>query len=157
MEAQQEKVIDVLNKLIEYCKDGVNGYREAHDHIEQSDVRPILYRLSQQRALFMAELEQLIRDFGGDIDEDGSITGALHRTWIDIKSMFTSKDVESILNECQRGDSAAIEAYEDALKEEDLPDYMREVIANQHMQIKAAYTQLDEFKQEFQEMEHKNS
>jgi uncharacterized protein (TIGR02284 family) len=149
MTNQQEKVIKTLNRLADICEDGNRGYKDASEHIEHDDIKTILYRLSQQRALFEAELKNEITKLGGHTDgkeeDSGSILGTLHRRWIDVKEKFSSKDYEAILNECQRGDKAAVEAYEKALKE-DLPEYIKEMVTNQFKLIKGALTQLQEFK-----------
>ena len=149
MTNQQEKVIKTLNQLVDVCEDGNKGYKDASEHIDHDDVKTILYRLSQQRALFEAELKDEIRKLGGETEdkeeESGSLLGTLHRRWIDVKEKFSSKDYEAILNECQRGDQAAVEAYEAALKV-DLPEYIKEMVSNQFKLIKGAITQVQEFK-----------
>ena len=49
-----------------------------------------------------------------------SISGALHRRWVDIKGVITGKDDEAILNECERGEDVA-EAELVELGDGDLP------------------------------------
>jgi uncharacterized protein (TIGR02284 family) len=150
MTNQHENVVKTLTGLMELCADGNRGYKNAADHIENDEIKTILYRLSQQRALFEAELKAEIRNLGGKADDsgpdetDGTILGNLHRRWMDIKEKFTSKDYEAILEECRKGDKAAYEAYEEALKE-NVPQYIKEILTNQHHLIKGAYNQLMEF------------
>lgn len=150
MTNQHEQVIKTLKQLIKLCSDGNKGYKEAADQIENDEIRTILYRLSQQRALFEAELKTEVRNLGGTVDDEGpddtegTFLGNLHRKWIDLKDKLSSKEYEAILEECKRGDKAAYEAYEEALKE-NLPEYIKEILTNQHHLIKGAYMQLEEF------------
>ena len=39
--------------------------------------------------------------------DSGSVAGALHRGWVDVKSMVTGKDEEAVLNEAERGEDHA--------------------------------------------------
>lgn len=151
MTNQHEKVITTLTGLIEVCQDGDRGYKNAAEHIEHDEIKTVLYRLSQQRALFQAELKDEVRKLGGNPDEstaedEGTILGNIHRAWINVKEKFTKNDFDAILEECKRGDKAASEAYEAALKV-NLPEYIKEMLIGQHHLIKGTVTQLREFQQ----------
>lgn len=140
----QKKSLATLHELVETCEDGKKGYQDASEHIENDELKTILYRLSQQRSLFEAELKDEIRRLGGDADESKSIAGTVHRVWMNIKSGIKGSDTDAILNECKRGDKAAIEKYEAALKV-GLPDYIEEIVKEQFKLIRGAYNQLVEF------------
>jgi uncharacterized protein (TIGR02284 family) len=138
--------INVLNGLVEICRDGNRGYKAASDHIEHDELKTVLYRLAQQRALFEEEIKNEIRVLGGTPNEFGTLTGDVHRTWLDVKAMFKGNDTRSILESCKTGDSAAVEAYEKALKAP-LPEYIKEMLMNQFKLIKGAIVQLNEFEE----------
>ena len=150
MTDQQEKSIACLNKLIEICKDGNKGYKDAADHIDNDELKTILYRFSQQRALFEAELEGEVRNLGGHPESTSTALGGVHRAWIDLKAAFQSKDHENILEECKRGDKAAVQVYEEALKAP-IPDFIKEKVKEQFTLIKGAIMQLDEFEESLDE------
>jgi uncharacterized protein (TIGR02284 family) len=141
---QQEENVNWLNRLIEICKDGNSGYKTAANKIEDEELKTILYRLSQQRALFEAELQNEVRNLGGKEEHSGTSGGSLHRAWMSVKETFSSDDTESILEECKRGDKAAVEVYEQALKA-DLPEFLKEKVQEQFNLIKGAIVQLNEF------------
>lgn len=144
MTDQQQESINWLNRLIEICKDGNNGYKNASEHTEDHELKTILYRLSQQRALFEAELENEVRSLGGEAEHEGSSAGTLHRVWMNIKEAFSSDDTHHILEECKRGDKAAVEVYENALKSQ-IPEYLKEKVSEQFKLIKGTLLQLEEF------------
>src|SRR6476469_9763551 len=83
--------ISKLNDLIEICKDGQNGFKEAAEGIQDSSLKSTFYEYSQQRSEFVGTLQELVRGLGGDPEQSGSISGAVHRAWIDIKSAVTGR------------------------------------------------------------------
>jgi uncharacterized protein (TIGR02284 family) len=136
-----QNVITTLNGLIEICRDGQNGFKEAAEGVERSDLKSVFYEFSQQRAEFVGVLQQLVRSLGGEPAESGSITGALHRSWIDIKSAVSGRDEAAILNECERGEDAAKDAYE-AAQNQDLPANVADVVRQQAQAVLAAHNRI---------------
>lgn len=133
-----DSVISTLNGLIETCKDGQEGFRQAAEGVERSDLKSLFYEFSQQRAQFVGELQDHVRSLGGDPETSGSTAGALHRGWINIKAAVTGKDDGAILNECERGEDSAKSTYKDAL-EEALPGYVMETVRTQFSAIQDAH------------------
>src|SRR4051794_34295120 len=77
--ASNDDVISTLNGLIETCKDGQNGFQQAAEGVERSDLKSLFYEFSQQRAQFAGELQSLVQGLGGDPENSGSVAGAIHR------------------------------------------------------------------------------
>lgn len=140
-----DEVISTLNNLIETCKDGQDGFKDAAEGIERSDLKTIFYEFSQQRAEFVGVLQQLVRTLGGDPETTGSFSAAVHRGWIDIKSAVTGKDESAILDECERGEDYAKEAYADA-KKLNLPANVADVVAQQAQAVLAAHNRIRELR-----------
>jgi uncharacterized protein (TIGR02284 family) len=133
-----ENTITIINNLTETCLDGQFGYKEAAEGIEDSAMKNVFYRLSQQRAKFAGELQQIVRDLGGEPEDTTSFASKLHRSWISIKSAVTSQDEVSVLKECVRGEESAVKAYQIAL-DSDLPSNLNEIITRQFTEVKEAY------------------
>jgi len=127
-----------LNELIETCKDGQEGFKQAAEGVERSDLKSLFFEFSQQRAHFAGELQAIVQKLGEEPTKSGSTAGALHRGWINIKSAVTGKDEKAVLNECERGEDSAKNTYKDALKNP-LPSYIAEVVQNQYQSIQAAH------------------
>jgi uncharacterized protein (TIGR02284 family) len=136
-----DEVISTLNGLIAICKDGQEGFKEAAEGVQRSDLKSVFYEFSQQRAEFAGVLQQSVRSLGGDPESTGSMTGALHRGWMDIKTAVMGKDEESILNECERGEDAAKQSYEEAL-EKHLPSNIASVVSQQSQAVLAAHNRI---------------
>lgn len=139
--ADASNAISTLNTLIQTNKDGENGYNEAAQGVQGSDLKDLFMRYSQQRSQFASELQDEVRKLGGDPETSGSVAASLHRSWIDIKSVVTGKDEGAILSECERGEDSAVETYQNALKEA-LPSDVNSVIERQYMQVKEAHDRI---------------
>src|SRR5687767_741813 len=116
-----DKAISVLNNLIETCKDGEQGFRTAADGLASPEIRSKFHQFARERAQMSRDLQAEVRRLGGDPERSGSMAGAVHRGWLDIKSVVTGKDDHAILVEAERGEDVAKNAFEAALKES-LPD-----------------------------------
>ncbi len=136
-----ENAISTLNGLIETCKDGQNGFKEAAEGVERSDLKSLFYECSQQRSQFAGELQSLVRELGGDPEDSGSLTAALHRGFIDIKSIVLGKDETAILNECERGEDIAKAAYQKAAEQE-LPANVKTTVQNQFNTVKTTHDKI---------------
>jgi len=133
-----DDVISTINGLIQTCKDGQEGFQTSAEGVEDSQLKSFFYELGQQRAQFVGELQGLVRELGGDPENSGSFSGAIHRGWINIKSVVTGQDDGAILNEAERGEDVAKNAYKSAL-ETNLPANIASTIQNQYSAVQAAH------------------
>ncbi|WP_313076404.1 PA2169 family four-helix-bundle protein [Melaminivora sp.] len=136
-------VVDVLNDLLECSRDGEYGFRTSAEHADSAELKRILERHAQECASAAAELEHEIRNHGGEPASGGSVTGAMHRGWVSVKSALSVNDDQAVLNECERGEDAALARYRKALKA-NLPPSARALVERQaqgvqrnHDEIKA--------------------
>ena len=130
-----------LNDLIETCKDGENGFREAADGVQNPALRTVFNEFARQRTQFAAEFQNLVTRLGGSPATSGSATGALHRGWMNLKSALTGKNDHAILEEAERGEDAAVKNYQKVLAE-DLPSDVRAVVDEQYRQILQSHTRI---------------
>jgi uncharacterized protein (TIGR02284 family) len=113
---ETDKTIPILNGLIETCKDGEQGFRTAAEGLQDPQIKSLFQQYARQRGEMARELQSEVRRLGGDAAKSGSIAGAAHRGWINIKSVVTGKDDAAIIAEAERGEDSAKNAYEDALR-----------------------------------------
>jgi uncharacterized protein (TIGR02284 family) len=143
METKREELVDKLRDIFKNNVDAQKGYETAAQNAESDTLKEFFRRKSKQRAEFKENLEQEITAGYGQVFEEGSTTGAMHRTWMDIKAFFIGNSDEAMLEECLLGDKAAIDDFEDILKEERLPVNLTTIIRDQHIKIR---TDLNQFK-----------
>src|SRR6516162_5770950 len=104
MTAPGNDVVTVLNGLIETCKDGEEGYRTAARCVNNSDLKVLFTSYAEQRAHFAVELQAEVRRLGADPEKTGTLVGALHRGWTNLKSIVVGADEAAIVAECERGE-----------------------------------------------------
>jgi uncharacterized protein (TIGR02284 family) len=145
--AQQKEIISTINSLIETLKDGQEGFKQAAEAVKDSNLKSLFHEYSLQRAKFSGELQAQARQLGEAEPEDSSSTaGALHRTWINLKSVVTSGDDHAILAECERGEDSAISEYKEALEEEELSAPVRDIVSRQYSEVKSAHDRIKQLR-----------
>lgn len=145
-----KKQIKELNKLIQLCEDSAKGYRNAADLISQNDLKNLLYKIATERATYSGELQEDARQLGRKPEKLGTVTGTLHRIMTNLKAAISKLDNKAVLEECKRGEKAAIQAYENALNE-DLPEFIKTRLTQQHKNILDAYNELEKLGNKLQD------
>lgn len=136
-----DKVIATLNSLTETCKDGEVGFRTAAEALSDQAIKAAFGKFARDRGQMARDLQDEVQGLGGTPEASGSVSGAVHRGWINIKSVITGKDDQKIIAEAERGEDIAKAAYESAL-EESLPAQVRALIERQAVQVRAAHHQV---------------
>ena len=133
----------VLNHLIETCKDAERGFRHVAEHAADPAVKSLFLDIASQRARFAADLLPFAQRLGGANTHDGTAVGALHRTWIDLKSAIFRNDSTAIVHEAERGEHFSRGVYEDAL-DGILPPTAREIVESQYAELQKTAGRLKE-------------
>lgn len=109
-------VISVLNNLIEYSKDGEKGFKTSAEDAKNPDLKAFFLQREGECRSAAADLQQHVRSLGGDPETTTSLSGDMHRAWVNLKSSLTSNDDKAVLEEVERGEDHALKAYKDALE-----------------------------------------
>jgi uncharacterized protein (TIGR02284 family) len=133
----------VLNHLIETCKDAERGFRHVAEHATDPAVRTLFLDIASQRAKFAADLLPFAQRLGGANAHDGTAVGALHRTWIDLRSAISRGDSIAALHEAERGEHFSRGVYENALQSM-LPPTARELVERQYGELRKTAERLHE-------------
>ena len=133
--SNQSSVIKLLNDLIETCKDGEYGFRICGEQAKSAELKSLLQQLTDECKTAAAQLQDQVFVLGGSPDTSGSIGGALHRGWVTVKTTLTGFDDLAVMEECERGEDAALASYRDALKEE-MPPPIRALIEQHYEGVK---------------------
>jgi uncharacterized protein (TIGR02284 family) len=136
----QKNTISTLNSLIETLKDGQYGFKHASENVEDSDLKTLFSSYSTQRSKFAGELQQELVHLGEPKpEEDASVTGALHRGWINLKSALSGKSRHAVLAECERGEDYAVSAYKKATESGELPAPIMAIVNKQYQEVLSAH------------------
>ena len=133
------ETISILNDLIETLKDGQEGFRVAAEDIKNPELKTLFNKISLERSGFVGELQAEANRLGESKPENtSSVAGALHRTWINLKSSLSRGDEYEVLVDCERGEDSAVDEYKKALEKE-LPHNIREIVERQFREVKSAH------------------
>ncbi|WP_010520910.1 ferritin-like domain-containing protein [Aquimarina agarivorans] len=135
METYSEIVSDKLNDLLEKIYDAEKGYQKAAENVEHTGLKNFFNRKAKERYDFGHELKAEIKAFGEEPNKGGSITGNLHRTWMDLKQYFGSNNTAAMLQEAIRGEKATIDAYREVLEDTTLPEKTKIILQKQMVYI----------------------
>jgi uncharacterized protein (TIGR02284 family) len=129
---------DGLQNLLRVSIDSYKGWEAAAEQTKDPSLQTFFRQMSDVRRHNAAELRQLVAAAGEKPAESGSISGQLHRWWIDAKQALTRGDTKSILNEAERGEDSIRDTYQKQLPEiRDQRAY--EVVERQFQGISASH------------------
>jgi uncharacterized protein (TIGR02284 family) len=140
----QQTEREVLNHLIETCRDGERGFLYATNYVHDPLVKAVFTELASQRERFAEDLLPHAQRLGGANVADGTTTAALHRGWMTVKDTLTGHDAKAIIREAERGEDAALTVYKEALARM-LPAATRDVIERQYEEVLQAHDRIQTF------------
>ncbi|GIZ08176.1 PA2169 family four-helix-bundle protein [Flavobacterium sp. UMI-01] len=120
-----------LNNLLERIHDGEKGFKKASEHTDHLFLKRYFEKKSKERYDFVNELKIDISMYGVHDDDSGSFEGAAHRTWMDIKALFSMDNDEAMLEAAITGEKTALEDYNDILNDHHLPLSTRSILLKQ--------------------------
>lgn len=142
--------IETLGDLILINNDRIEGYERALKEIEHSvndsDLIPMFLRFIDDSRRYKVELGTEIAALGSEINTGTTVPGKLHRAWMSIKETFTGHDRHSILEECEFGEDAIKKTYDEALNDDVLPSYIRDMLMEQQAELLDAHDEIKELR-----------
>ncbi|AGC75598.1 uncharacterized protein (TIGR02284 family) [Nonlabens dokdonensis] len=132
-----------LNDLLEKTYDAQRGYANAAEVTEHVQLKRWLAQQGARRTEFAASLSGEIKNMNKEPDNDGSMKGDLHRSWMNIKAALSLNTDEAILEECITGEKAAVEEYNEVLEHKsELPQTVVSILEAQKDEIKSTLNQV---------------
>jgi len=128
-ETNKENVAE-LNRLVEINNDRVEGYKKAITETADSDLKDVFKEMADHSFQFRNELADEVLKNGGEPTGGTCTSGKVFRAWMDIRAALSKKDRKAILNSCEFGEDAAVDTYEEVLKETKDPN-IRSLVSKQ--------------------------
>jgi uncharacterized protein (TIGR02284 family) len=132
-ETTMSNTTDHLATLHTAAIDARNGYREAANEAEGKGLSPLFEKLAALHDRHAAQLSGLLSERGQKPDKDGSFMSVVHRTIMDVRSLFGGLD-DSVIPGLIDGEKRNIAKYDDALKEPE-NDSVQDVLAGQRAEL----------------------
>ena len=143
-----DDVTSVLNDLIETSRDGEQGFRTAAEDTRNPELRTVFLARAEDCARAVADLRHVISRLGGEPQERGSLAGAVHRGWVNLKAAAGGRTDLAILEECERGEDVAKARYRKAL-EAQLPDDIRTIVQKQFDGVQRNHDQVRDLRDRY--------
>jgi uncharacterized protein (TIGR02284 family) len=137
----QTETIDVLNTLIDTCKDGEYGFNACAEEADSVTLQSMFRQRAQECRAAAQELQTEVVRAGGEADADGTMIGSLHRGWVSVRGALPGKDDVAMLEEAERGEDRALARYRKAL-EAPLPPGLHTLVQRQLIGVQRNHDQL---------------
>ena len=138
--------LTILKTLTSTLNDSVNGYRESAERVESGELTNLFTDFAGQREQAASLLQAEVRRLGGEPDQDGSVMGSIHQTWLDLKAAVTGNDDKAIINEVERGEDYLKEKFETALNSGHLSGESRAVVERAYQSVRKGHDQVASIK-----------
>jgi uncharacterized protein (TIGR02284 family) len=142
-----DDVRDVLQKLIETCRDGETGYLHAAGLADDPELKNYFQQQSLERGRFRVALTEAVKKLGeATPDTSGSSAAVIHRAWFELKDDLGGGD-HTLLESVEQGEDRAKEGYASALESE-LPAAIGQLVREQYASVKAAHDRIRTWRDE---------
>jgi uncharacterized protein (TIGR02284 family) len=101
---------------------------------------------SSRRMELTQELQQEVRSFGGEAEDDQSLAGKAHNKFVAVKDAVMGSDDKAVIDEVERGEDVLKGKYEDALKDTDLPPQVQRLISTAYASVKDDHDEISRIK-----------
>jgi len=131
-----------LNDLLQINLDGQSGYEAAAKDLKNQDYQDLFRQYAQERQANADALSNMVRAGGHTPGKMGSLAGAFHEGWMNLRAVLSSGDL-AVFAECEQADSLALAAYQEVMgrtTDEAILGPLREqftVIRNAYERVKA--------------------
>lgn len=142
MKSITENNTEIINDLIRINNDRVAVYRKAAMELgdEEIELKLLLENIAEQGLQFSDELRKWLGMRDREPVNATTLTGKIYRVWMDVKRGIGGTDRESILEDCEYEEDAALKAYESALQDEPgLADQQVDMIKNQRDSLRESH------------------
>jgi uncharacterized protein (TIGR02284 family) len=144
----------ILNDLIETSKDGEKGFLMSAENAKDPELKALFRQRAEDCARGATELQSIVSRMGGDPEKSGSVAGAVHRGWVNLKASMSTEDDLSILEEVERGEDVAKASYKKALESEDLSPDVRAIVQKQYDGVLRNHDQMRALRDRYRNSTH---
>jgi len=140
--------IDTLLELIVARRDAAQGLRICAEFVHDVRLQSLVVARLQECTRALEELQSLVRLLGGDPEVPARDAAAAHRRWTDLRSALACNEDGVILDECERGESRALEVYRNAM-DDPLPGLVRAIVLRQFEDVMTNHDQIRDLRNQW--------
>ncbi len=134
---------ELLQSILEKTYDAQRGYSNAAEVTDNVQLKRWFAQQGARRTKYAASIAGEMKRMNETPEFDGSFQGDLHRSWMNIRAALSSNRDETVLEECLRGEQAAIEEYQEVLDQHKrLPQTIVTILEAQKDEIQSTLNQI---------------
>lgn len=141
--------VSTLNSLIKTTIDSIRGFEDAIEDQETGKFADIFREFASDRRQVVALLQEEVRRRGGTAEDEGSFAAVAHRTFMDLRQIFTTQNDRAVIEEVERGEDYLKEKYEAALSDTNLSSESRAVIQQAYQSVRAGHDKASALKHSY--------
>jgi len=141
--------VDALEALASTLTDSIKGYEEAASVASDPGISSFLQQKAQERKAVTESFRQQIASHGGNAEVSSSVTAALHRRFLDLRSLFQN-DTKAAVAEVERGEQYLTERFESYIQDTQLSPATREFLRSTYERVRFDHARWDALKQALQ-------
>lgn len=121
------KTAHTLNDLLAITRDGQAFYEEAAQKVDDAELRALFTRIGAVKGQLAGELSGAVTAAGGSPDNDGTMRGNMQKMYGNMRARLGDKEY-SYVAELEESEDRLLEAFDDAIKDDDTPAEARVVL-----------------------------
>jgi uncharacterized protein (TIGR02284 family) len=138
MTNSDDRAVTLLHALLQVARESLNGYTTAERNVPDAKIWRELEPYRKTRMKLVTDLEERVRVLRGDPDQPPSASAALHRRWIEFRTMVDEDPNGAVLAEVDRAERFATQVFADACKEHDVDPHTRKLIERGYEEVSTA-------------------
>jgi uncharacterized protein (TIGR02284 family) len=146
MNTHDDRAVKVLNSLIETTMDSAHGYRSAAEGADNPEFKSLFSERAGKREELCRRLQQEVRTFGGEPEDDQSLMGRIHNKFAELRGDLGGRDDKGVIDEVERGEDVIKAKFEKAAQDADLPEPARQLVATAYTEVKADHDTISALK-----------
>lgn len=135
-----------LNTLIATLIDSIDGYQKAAADTQNQRFAQMFNARAQERRGAVTALQAAVARMGGNPEDDGSTTAAVHRGWMNLKEAVLGQDDETIIKTVEEGEDYLKNKFETLLANKDLPAEARMAVEEAWTSVRAGHDEMSALK-----------
>ncbi|WP_298913246.1 PA2169 family four-helix-bundle protein [uncultured Algimonas sp.] len=139
----KEDTIEELNDVTRLMIDSYKGYKEAADEADDSfALKSEFANRAEHRSKLIAQVQNHVRELGGEPSTHGTARGAVHRGWVNFANVFRD-DEHGAMSSVANGERFLASRIEDCIEDGQLDAAGTTLLREAHAEACAAATEFE--------------
>lgn len=139
----KEDVIEELNDVTRLMIDSYKGYQAACEECDDSfALKSEFQQRAERRSGYIADVQNYVRQLGGEPSTHGTARGAVHRGWMNFANVFQD-DEKGAISSVENGESFLANRIQDCIEDGQLDAKAQDLLMKAHADAKSAERYFD--------------